>query len=87
MFVLHEETMNQYPDMAFYRGVFTEGGVSMRAMEYGVEAPYPIRTTLDLARQWKIVGFTRNLISQVVLFVFDSVLDTERKRSCEKCTE
>jgi hypothetical protein len=49
VFVLHEETVNQYPGMAFYGGVFMEGGVSMRAMEYGVEAPYPVKATLDLA--------------------------------------
>jgi hypothetical protein len=50
VFVLHEETMNQYPRMAFYGGVFAEGGgVSVRAMEHGVVAPFPVRATLDLA--------------------------------------
>jgi hypothetical protein len=68
LFVLHEEIVNQYLGMAFYGGVFIEGGVSVRAMEYGVEAPYSIRATLDLAGQWRIVGFTRNSISHVVLF-------------------
>jgi hypothetical protein len=68
VFVLHEEIVNQYLGMAFYGGVFIEGGVSVRAMEYGVEAPYSIRATLDLAGQWRIVGFTRNSISHVVLF-------------------
>jgi hypothetical protein len=68
LFVLHEEIVNQYPGMAFYGGIFTEGGVSVRALEYGVEALYPVRATLDLAGQWRIVGFTLNSISHVVLF-------------------
>jgi hypothetical protein len=29
VFVLHKETVNQFPGMAFYGGVFTEGGVSV----------------------------------------------------------
>jgi hypothetical protein len=48
--VLHEETMNQYPGMAFYGGVFAERVVSVRAVEHGVVAPFPVRATLDLAR-------------------------------------
>jgi hypothetical protein len=68
VFVLHEETVNQFPGMAFYEGVFSEGGVSMRALEHGVVAPYPVRATLDLAGQWRIMGFSRYSISHVVLF-------------------
>jgi hypothetical protein len=68
VFVLHEETVNQYPGMAFFGGVFAEEGVSVRAMEHGVVAPFPVRATLDLAGQWRIMGFTRYSISQVVLF-------------------
>jgi hypothetical protein len=68
VFVLHEETVNQFPSMAFYRGVFTEGGVSVHAMEHGVVAPYPVRATLDLVGQWRIMGFSRYSISHVVLF-------------------
>jgi hypothetical protein len=49
-------------------GVFSEGGVSVRAMEHGIVAPFPVRAILDLAGQWRIMGFTRYLISQVVLF-------------------
>jgi hypothetical protein len=48
VFVLHVETVNQFPGMAFYGGVFTEGGVSIRAMEHGVVAPFPVRATLYL---------------------------------------
>jgi hypothetical protein len=47
---------------------FSEGGVSVRAMEHGIVAPFPVRAILDLAGQWRIMGFTRYLISQVVLF-------------------
>jgi hypothetical protein len=54
--------------MAFYGGVFSKGGVSVWAMENGVVAPFPIIATLDLAGQWRIMGFTRYSISQVVLF-------------------
>jgi hypothetical protein len=69
VFVLHEETVNQFPGMVFYGGVFTEGGrVSVPAMEHGVVAPYPVQATLDLARQWRIMGFSRYSISHVVLF-------------------
>jgi hypothetical protein len=50
VFVLHEETVNQFLGMAFYTGVFTKWGISVRAMEHGVVAPYPVRATLDLAR-------------------------------------
>jgi hypothetical protein len=63
VFVLHEETVNQYPGMAFYGGVFAEGGVSVWAMEHGVVAPFPVIATLDLAGQWRIMGFTRYSIS------------------------
>jgi hypothetical protein len=68
VFVLHEEIVNQFLDMAFYRGVFTRRGVSVRAMEHGVVAPYHVRAILDLARQWRIMGFSRYSISHVVLF-------------------
>jgi hypothetical protein len=69
VFVLHEEIVNQFLGMVFYGGVFTEGGgVSVRAMEHGVVAPYPVRATLDLAVQWRIMGFSRYSISHVVLF-------------------
>jgi hypothetical protein len=63
VFVLHDETVNQFPGMAFYGGVFTEGGVSVRAMEHGVVAPYPVRATLDLVGQWRIMGFSRYSIA------------------------
>jgi hypothetical protein len=68
VFVHHKETVNQYPGMAFYGGVFSKGRVSMRAMEHGVVAPFPVRATLDLAGQLRIMGFTCYSISQVVLF-------------------
>ena len=63
MFVLHEEAVNQYPEMAFYKGVFAEMGVSVQAMEHGIVAPFPVKVILDLAGQWKIMGFTHYSIS------------------------
>ena len=68
VFVLHEEIVNQYPRMAFYGGVFAEVGMSVRAMEHGSVAPFPVRATLDLTGHWRIMGFTRYSISHVVLF-------------------
>jgi hypothetical protein len=63
VFVLHEETVNQYPGMAFYGGIFYEGGMSMRAIEHGVVAPFHVRATIDLAGQWRIMGFSGYSIS------------------------
>ena len=68
VFVLHEEIVNQYLGMAFYGGVFVEAGVSARAMEHGIAAPFLVRATLDLVGQWRIMGFIHYSISQVVLF-------------------
>jgi hypothetical protein len=68
MFVLHEETVNLYPRMAFYRGVFTDGEVSVRAMAHEVVAPFHVRAIINLAGRWKIMGFSHYSISHVVLF-------------------
>jgi hypothetical protein len=34
VFVLYEEIVNQYPRKAFYSGVFTNGEISVRAMNH-----------------------------------------------------
>jgi hypothetical protein len=44
--VLHEEAVNQFPEMAYYGGVFSGRGVCVRAMEHVPEHPYPMRATL-----------------------------------------
>jgi hypothetical protein len=69
VFVLHEETMNQYPGMAFYGGVFSKGG----GVEYAGNGAWGCGTisshsNTKFGRQWRIMGFIHYSISQVVLF-------------------
>jgi hypothetical protein len=56
--VLYEEAVNQFPGMAYYGGVFSGGEVSVRAMEFRMESPYPVRATLDLTGRWTMRGFS-----------------------------
>lgn len=79
VFVLHEEIVNQYLGMAFYGGVSIEGEVSVQAISYEVVAPFIVRATLDLARRWRIMGFSCYSISHVVLFCYPSVFWTLRE--------
>jgi hypothetical protein len=65
--VLHEETINQFPRMADYGGVFSGGEVSVRAMEFRMESPYPMWATLDLAGRWTVRGFSRFSLVYMVL--------------------
>jgi hypothetical protein len=53
--------------MAYYGGVFSGGEVSVRAMEFRTESPYPVRATLDLARRWIVRGFSRFSLVYMVL--------------------
>jgi hypothetical protein len=57
VFVLHEETMNQYHRMAFYRGTFTKEEVIMWVMEHEAVVPFPVRATIDIAGHWRVMGF------------------------------
>jgi hypothetical protein len=45
MIVLHKEAVNQFPRMAYYGGVFSGGEVNVRALEFRMENPYPVRAT------------------------------------------
>jgi hypothetical protein len=65
--VLHKEAINQFPRMAYYGGVFSGREVSMRAMEFRMESPYPMRATLDLAGWWTVRGFSRFSLVYMVL--------------------
>jgi hypothetical protein len=49
--VLHEEAINQYPGMAYYGGVFSGRELSVKAINFGLDFPFPVRATLD------VVGF------------------------------
>jgi hypothetical protein len=65
--IIHEEAVNQFPGMAYFGGVFSEGEVSVRAMDYIPEDPYPVRATIDVASFWRLRGFSRFLIMHLVL--------------------
>jgi hypothetical protein len=43
--------------MAYFGGVFNGGEVSVRAMDYIPEYPYPVRATIDVYGHWKLRGF------------------------------
>jgi hypothetical protein len=47
--IIHEEAINQFPGMAYFGGVFNQGEVSVRAMSYSPEEPYPVRATINVA--------------------------------------
>jgi hypothetical protein len=67
--VLHEEPIEQYPGMAYYGGVFSEGEVSVRAIYHVPEHPFPVRTTLDLVGQWRLRGLTRFSIVHMIVSI------------------
>jgi hypothetical protein len=65
--IIHEEAVNQFPGMAYFGGVFSEGEVSVKAMDYIPEDPYPVRTTIDVAGFWRLKGFSRFSVIHLVL--------------------
>jgi hypothetical protein len=66
--VIHEEAINQHPRMAYFGGIFSDGKVSVRALDYIPEHSYLVRATLDLAGFWKMRGFSRFSVVHLVLF-------------------
>jgi hypothetical protein len=40
--IIHEEAINQFLGITYFGGVFSEGEVSVRAMDYILENPYPV---------------------------------------------
>jgi hypothetical protein len=62
--VLHEEAVNQYTGMAYYGGVFNRRELSVRAINFGPDPPFPMRATLDVA------GFSRFSLVHLVLACF-----------------
>jgi hypothetical protein len=66
--VLHKEVVNQHPDMAYFGGIFGDGEVSVRALDYIPEGSFLVRTTLDLAEFWRMRGFSQYSIVYLVLF-------------------
>jgi hypothetical protein len=57
VFVVHEEAVNQFPRMAYFGGVFSGGDISVKAIDYVPEHPYPMRATLDVSHFWRLRGF------------------------------
>jgi hypothetical protein len=70
VFVIHEEVVNQFPGMAYFGGVFSGGGISMRAMNYVPEHPYPVRATLDVSGFWRLRGFSRFSVVHLIMSCF-----------------
>jgi hypothetical protein len=66
--VLHEEVVNHHPDMAYFSGIFGDGEVSIRALDYIPEGSFLVRATLDLAGFWRMRGFSWYSIVHLVLF-------------------
>jgi hypothetical protein len=65
--IIHEEVVNQFPGMAYLGGVFSGREVSMRALDYIPEYPYPVRATVDVAGYWRLRGFSRFSVVHLIL--------------------
>jgi hypothetical protein len=55
--------------MAYYGGVFSEGEVSVRTIHHVPEHPFPVRTTLNLAGQWRLRGFAQFSIVYMIVSI------------------
>jgi hypothetical protein len=64
---VHEEVVNQYSGMAYFGGIFSDGEVSVRAVDYILEHPYPMKATLDVVGFWNLRGFSRFSVVHLVL--------------------
>jgi hypothetical protein len=53
--------------MAYFGGVFSGGEVIVRAMQYRSEYQYPVRATVDVVVHWKLRGFSRFSVIDLVL--------------------
>jgi hypothetical protein len=68
VFVLYEEAVSHHPGIAYFGGIFGDREVSVRALDYIPEGSFPVLATLDLARFWRMRGFSRYSIVHLVLF-------------------
>jgi hypothetical protein len=50
--------VNHHPGMAYFGGIFGDGKVSVRALDYIPEGSFPMQATLDLAGFWRMRGFS-----------------------------
>jgi hypothetical protein len=67
MVIIHKEAINQFPEMAYFGGVFSGGEVSVKAMDYILEYPYLVRATVDVVGHWRLRGFMQ--FSMVYLII------------------
>ena len=65
--IIHEESINQFLGMAYFGGVFSEGKVSVKAMSYSSEEPYPMRAIVDVVGLWRLRGFSRFSVVHLIL--------------------
>jgi hypothetical protein len=56
--IIYEEGIDQFPGMAYYRGVFSGREVGVRALDFIPEYPYPVSATIDVVGQWSLRGFS-----------------------------
>jgi hypothetical protein len=68
--VLHKEVVNHHPGMAYFGGIFGDGEVRVKALDYIPEGSFPVHATLDLAGFWRMRGFSRYSIVHLVFFCF-----------------
>ena len=54
--VIHDKAINQFPGMAYFRGIFNGGEVSIRAIDIIPEYPYPVKTCIDVVGFLEIEG-------------------------------
>jgi hypothetical protein len=47
VFILHEEEVNQFPRMKFFRGIFFKDAVSLQAINHVAKAPFLVQVTID----------------------------------------
>jgi hypothetical protein len=72
--VVHEEAINQFPRMAYFGGIFSGGEVCLRAMDYILEYPYPMRAIIDVAGHWRLKDFCCFSIVHLILLCFNQCL-------------
>jgi hypothetical protein len=56
--------------MTYFGGVFSNGGVSLRAIDYIHEHPYPTKATFDMFGFWRLRGFSRFLVVHLIFSCF-----------------
>jgi hypothetical protein len=66
--VLYKEVVNHHLSMAYFGGIFGDGEVSIRALNYIPEGSFPVQATLDLAGFRRMREFSQYLIVHLVLF-------------------